>query len=475
MGPAKTDIAVIGAGISGLCAAHWLKKPGFKVRVLEKDSEPGGTMKTLRRQGFLIETGPNSALETTPLIGELMADLGLANEFLYANPAGKNRYILRDGVLRALPLSPFAFLTTRLFSVGAKFRLLKEPFIGRADKEESIAEFVTRRLGREFLDYAIDPFVAGVFAAKPDVLSVRSAFPKLYALEERYGGLIRGMLLGRSERSKRSEKAKDRAESFSFRRGMQEFPHALARGLGDAVEFDSKVSAIRDLARSTTETEDEPGAKRYEIEYLKNDHLETIEADAIVLAVPAETAAMLIQPFSPTVAHRLRSIHYPPVASVFAGFKRGQIPNALNGFGFLIPSREQRSILGCLWSSSLFPDRAPADCAALTVFVGGGRQPDLANKSEEELVALVCEELESIMHIQGKPLYWNVTKWRRAIPQYELGYQGILDQLADFETEHPGMFFCSNYRGGISVGDCVRSASATAEVVQAHIRRSSAR
>jgi protoporphyrinogen/coproporphyrinogen III oxidase len=187
MGPIKTDVIVIGEGITGLSTAYWLKKRGINVTVLAKDNGVGGTMKSVQEQGFLYETGANTALETTPHFKELVSDLKLESEFIYANPEGKNRYILRDNVLQSMPLGPGSFFLTKLFSTAAKFRVVKEPFIGRAEKEESVAEFVERRLGREFLDYAIDPFVAGVFAGKTEQLSVRSAFPKLYALEEKYG------------------------------------------------------------------------------------------------------------------------------------------------------------------------------------------------------------------------------------------------------------------------------------------------
>ena len=182
MGPLKKDVIVIGEGITGLGIAYWLKKRGVDVAVLAKDNEAGGTMKSVKDQGFLYETGANTALETTPHFKELISDLQLEAEFKYANPTGKNRYILRGGILYSLPLGPKSFISTKLFSGKAKVRLLQEPFIGRAEKEETIAEFVERRLGREFLEYAIDPFVAGVFAGSPQHLSVRSAFPKLYAL-----------------------------------------------------------------------------------------------------------------------------------------------------------------------------------------------------------------------------------------------------------------------------------------------------
>ncbi|MBI2619710.1 MAG: protoporphyrinogen oxidase [Ignavibacteriales bacterium] len=465
MNPKKVDVVIVGGGISGLCAAHWLAKRGVDVLLLEKDAEVGGTMKTVREQGYLVETGPNSALETTSLFRELVTDLSLESEFLYANPSGKKRYVLREGQLRALPLSPPAFLTSRLFSAKAKLRVLKEPFIGRATHEESIAEFVIRRLGREFLDYAIDPFVAGVYAARPEHLSVQAAFPKLYALEERYGGLVRGMIKGRKERTKRGEKGKDRAETFSFRHGMQVLPLALAQSLGDRVICRSKVTLVQDLTLDTTIPVDEPGARHFRVEFLLGDQSSEVEADVVILAVPTAAAASLIQPFSRETAQDLRNIHYPPVASVFLGYAQDQIGHSLDGFGFLVPSKESRSILGSLWSSSLFPERAPRGYAGLTTFVGGSRQPELVEKSEGVLIDLVAGELETAMQVRGKPVYWKVTKWPRAIPQYELGYLRTMDGLGRFEEEHPGLFLSGNYRGGISVGDCVTNASAMAERV----------
>lgn len=465
MGPEKCDVAVIGAGISGLCVAHWLAERGIDVRVLERDPDVGGTMKSLREQEFLIELGPNSGLETTPLIGELVESLRLEGQFLHADPVGRNRYVLKHGRLQALPLNPVAFLRTPLFSLSAKLRLLREPFIGRSLQEESIADFVIRRLGREFLEYAIDPFVAGVYASRPDQLSVRAAFPKLYALEERYGGLIKGMIQGRRERKARAETAKDRAETFSFRDGMQVFPIALSGALGPRVTTGAKVTALRDLTREQEAANDEPGLRRYEIEFLHQGAARRIEADSVVFTVPAFAAAPLVAHLSQPFARTLEGIHYPPVLSVFLGFRADQIGRPLDGFGFLIPSREKRQILGCLWSSSLFPGRAPRNHVALTSFVGGSRQPELTTQDDDALIGTVSKELQSCMQIEGNPVYSRVTRWPRAIPQYVLGYDRTMDAIASFEDDHPGLFFCSNYRKGIAIGDCIMSAHAMAERV----------
>lgn len=453
------DIVVIGAGISGLAVAHWLNKAGLRVLVLERDAEVGGTMKTISEHGFLVETGPNSALETTPLIQELVRDLNLQQEFLYAHPAGRNRFILKHGTLYALPLNPLAFLTTPLFSFFAKLRVLKELFIDRAEHEESIAEFVVRRLGQEFLDYAIDPFVAGVYAAKPERLSVQAAFPKLYALEKRYGGLLKGMVRGRKERRARAERAKDRAQTFSFLSGMQTLPRALAQRLGENVLCNAKATAIR--SREDTDQRKTPG--RYTIEFLHNGAPQSVQADFVVVATPAYSAADLLRPLSTATAQTLASISYAPVASVFLGFKREDVPHPLNGFGFLVPTVERRKILGCLWSSSLFPRRAPENTVGMTVFIGGSRQPELVEHDEEQLVQIALEELKSIMQITGKAVYWKATTWQRAIPQYEIGYGRTLVRLDQFEESYEGLVLCSNYRGGISVGDCIKSAHETAE------------
>ncbi|MFN3565107.1 MAG: protoporphyrinogen oxidase, partial [Burkholderiaceae bacterium] len=241
----EADAIVVGAGLSGLTTAFRLARQGLRVVVVEAASRPGGAIGSRRREGVLYELGPNSGLDTTPLIGELLADAGLSDERLEASAAASRRYILRDGALVALPTSPGAFLGTRLFSWRAKLALLREPFVAPAppDAEESVADFVRRRLGTEFLDYAIEPFVAGIYAGDPETLSVRAAFPRLAALERKYGSLIRGQILGARERNSRADKAKNAAASFSFRDGMQTLTDALARAL--PVECGVRVAAVR--------------------------------------------------------------------------------------------------------------------------------------------------------------------------------------------------------------------------------------
>jgi oxygen-dependent protoporphyrinogen oxidase len=457
----EATVVVVGAGVSGLCVAHWLRKHGVNVLVLEKESHSGGTMKTLREDGWLIEAGPNTALETTPLFQPLLEDIGLAEKRIYADSAASKRYILRDGTLHALPMGLVSFLTSRLWTWRGKLRLLKEPFVGRADNEESVAEFVRRRLGSEFLDYAINPFVAGVFAGNPESLSVQAAFPKLYALEEKYGGLIKGLVKGRKERKQRAEKAKSSAKLFSFVDGIQSLPDALATSLGDSIRYNCPVETIIPVR-----------AGRFPVYTVYGPNAATVASDvrAVVLSAPAYATAGIIHPIDPEMAKTLESIYYPPVAEVFMGFRQEQVGQPLDGFGFLIPEKEQRKILGTIWSSVLFPGRAPHDHAALTTFLGGARQPALTEQDDESIASAVLSELKTIMRVEGPPVYTKVTRWPKAIPQYSLRYPSILNAMTGFEQNFRGAFLCSNFRGGIAVGDCVANAEVTTNKVLEHLK-----
>ena len=437
---------VVGGGISGLCAAYWLTQENYDVTVLERDAIPGGAMKTVHRDGYLIDIGPNSSLETTPLFNDLFTSLGIIDKRVYANEHSNKRYILRNGKLHAIPMSPGLFLKSKLWSTKGKLRILKEPFVGRANGEESIAQFVERRLGREFLDYAINPFVAGVYAGNPEELSVRSAFPKLYRLEEVYGGLIKGMIKGRKERKQRAEQSKQSAKMFSFKDGMGTFPHALAVALGDRLIPNTTVTSV-----------DEQDGK-YKVTAETGDGQKAFTADHVILSVPAHHAASLLKPINTSINDTLNKIYYPPVTMVFFGYKADAITHPLDGFGYLIPAIEKRKILGTIWSSTIFPNRAPEGYAAFTTFVGGSRQPEITENDESTLRDIVHNEIASILGITKKPEFYYIREWKRAIPQYKLGYNKTIEQIEQFEKKHPGLHLGSNYRGGISVGDCVMNA-----------------
>ena len=448
--PSHTDAIILGAGISGLTTGFYLAEKGLRVRLLEKSPRVGGAIRSERREGFLIEFGPNTVLDTTPLLAELFQKLGIATERVDASTQAKNRYIVRGGKLHALPTSPLAFLKTPLFSTSAKLRLLLEPFISLApeDHEESLAEFVSRRIGPEFLDYAINPFVAGVYAGDPAQLSVQSAFPKLHDLEREHGSLIRGSILGARQRKKSGETPKSRAPMLGFHNGLQTFPDALHRTLGDSVSTGCDIRSISRTESGFSVT-------------LESD--EILEAPVLLSTVPAHSFANLSIDFAQSLATTLDSIAHPPVAMVFMGFDKPPGGIERDGFGFLVPAKEKRQILGCIWSSTVFDDRTPPGGAGLTTFVGGSRQPDLARLNDIGLAALVLDELRALMGITATPSLVAVQKWEKAIPQYQVGYGRTMDAITQFENETPGFFVAGNFRGGISVPDCVKPSRAMAD------------
>ncbi len=446
-------IVILGAGISGLATAYLLNKNGFDVYILEKKKEVGGSMESVYDNNFLFDRGPNSGLETTPLIGQLVEELDLKGQMVYANKKGNKRYILRNNRLHPLPMSPPAFLKTKLFSTSAKLRLMAEPFIGRSKDGyyQSIADFVKRRLGKEFLDYAINPFVAGVYAGNPEDLSVKSAFPKLYELEEKYGGLIVGTIKSMKQRKQRAEKSKQSAKMFSFKDGMQAFPSAIAKYLENKVITSAEVNSI---------IKKENG---YLVNYKIGNIDESLECDAVLSTIPAYTASEIFKPFDEKLAEHLNNIYYPPVLVLYLGYNETDINQPLDGFGFLIPAKEKKSFLGAIWSSVLFPNRAPLGQASFTLFIGGARNPEIGNIDKEILFKNARNEFESIMKINGEPTYINYRYWNKAIPQYNVGYIEHEKYFAEFEKNNPGIFLSGNYRGGISVGDCIKNTEVTAD------------
>jgi oxygen-dependent protoporphyrinogen oxidase len=457
----RLDTVVIGGGVSGLATAVRLKRAGHTTMVLEKQKRTGGSVVSSLKNGFLVDYGPNSTLETSPEIRKFVDDLGLSGRRVYANDSAGNRYIVRNGQLQSLPMNPPQFLKSQLFSWRAKLRLLAEPFIAPApqDREETIAAFVKRRLGQEFLDYAINPFIAGVYAGDPEKLSVRSAVAKIYALEKNYGSLIKGAIRGARERKKRSDVDKTKAKLFSFQNGMQELISAMDRELGESVKLQAEINNLA------------PVEDGWRVECSINGESIALETVSVIFTAPAHATAGLLQHLDQSLASQLNAISYPPVAMVFLGYSNDVSCRPLDGFGFLIPKVENRRILGTIWSSTLFPDRAPEGGIALTTFVGGMRQPELAALDDEELTDLVTGELKELLDLQAKPGFVEVKKWPKAIPQYELGHQDKLDAVEKFEIEHPGLYLSGNFRGGISVGDCILRSAEVAGTVSEYCRK----
>ncbi len=450
------SVAIIGAGITGLTAAFCLKRKGVPVTVYEASDRVGGAIQSIRAEGYLAEFGPNTILETSPKVAQLVRDAGLASRRLDPDPRASARYVVRYQRPIAMPSSPLGFFTTELFTGKAKLALLREPFVPprRDGKEESVAEFVLRRLGQEFLDHAIDALVAGVYAGDPYKLSVPQAFPKLGQLEARYGSLIKGQIFGAGERKRRGEIAKDRAPKFSFDEGLQVLPDTLRGNLGEAVRLNTAVTRLTQTSEGWTLNLCERGQPT------------RAEHSAVIYAGTAfRLAEMEVQSAMPLHFNTFAEIRYPPVASVVLGFRREDVAHPCEGFGMLIPKVEGFKILGTIFSSSLFPNRAPAGHLTLTSYIGGERNPELALLPPAKLFALTCEDLRVLLGVKGKPTFQHSVYYPKAIPQYNVGYGRFRDLMSDIERKAPGLFFAGHYRHGIALSDTIVSGCDVADRV----------
>ena len=444
------SVAIIGAGITGLTAAFYLKRKGVPVTVYEAGARAGGVIQSSRQNGFLAESGPNTILETSPKISELIRDLNLESRRIYPSPDAKNRYVVRDKKPVAMPSSQAEFLTTKLFSARAKFALAREPFVPprRDGVEESVAEFVLRRLNQEFLDRAIDPLVAGIYAGNPHKLSVQHVFPKLLEAEQKHGSLLKGQFFGAGERKESGEVSRRDAKMFSFDEGLQVLTDTLATQLGDSLKLNTQVTKLlqtKDGWRVLTSSGE-------------------VEHDAVIYCGTAfKLAELKIEPQASIDLSTFSEIRHPPVASVVLGFRREDVAHPLDGFGMLIPKIEEFKILGTIFSSSLFPNRAPENFVAFTSYIGSERQPELASLPTEKLVELVCEDLRVLLGVKNKPVFTHHYFWPRAIPQYNVGYGKFKDLLNEIESKACGLFFAGHLRDGISLGDSIASGAGIAE------------
>ncbi len=454
------SVAIIGGGITGLTAAFYLKRSGVPVTVYEASGRVGGVIQSLRKDGYLAEFGPNTILESSPHVAQLIRDADLESRRLYTDPRAEARYVVRCRRPAAMPGSPLGFFTTNLFTTSAKLAVLREMFIAarRDGKEESVAEFVLRRLNREFLDHAIDALVAGIYAGDPQKLSVPHAFPKLAQAEARHGSLIKAQLFGARERKQRGEVAKDRAPKFSFDEGLQVLPDALHVRLGDSVQLNSSVVRLTQMPDDWT------------LDIRQSGRDFRVNHGAVIYAGTAYRLAELeVQARMPLHLTTFGEIRHPPIASVVFGFRREDVTHPAEGFGMLIPRIEGFKILGTIFSSSLFPNRAPAGHITLTSYLGGERNPALASLPPAQLCETTLADLQVLLGVKGKPTFTHTAFYPHAIPQYNVGYGRYRELMSDIEDDAPGLFLAGHYRDGVSLSDSIVSGANIAKRVGTYL------
>ena len=458
----RVPVLVVGAGISGLVCAYALRKAGIDAQIVEAGAEPGGVIRSQRGDGFLLELGPQS-FSATPPIRALVQELGLEDQIVEAPPRAP-RFVLVGGDLRQVPLSPPAFFASGLFGVRTKWSILRD-VLGRSaapSADESVAAFVRRKFSDELLDKLVGPFVSGIYAGDPECLSLRAAFPQLDEAEKTAGSVIRGMMRA----AKAAGGPKQRPALQGFREGNAALIKALAAKLGSALRCGAEVKSVARNGAASEEMQE-----RFSVVVSTAGEEYTIETKCLVVATPTMAAAKVLRNVDAAFESPLGGIEYAPVAIVSLGYRKSDVGNNLDGFGFLVPRSAQLQTLGTVWNSSLFPGRAPEGQVLLTSFVGGATNPQSAALPAEELVALVHREIAPLLAIRQPPIFSNVEFYPRAIPQYNLGHAERIEKLMSLREKHSNLWLAGNYLRGPAFGACVEHAREVAEQVRKRIKQ----
>jgi protoporphyrinogen/coproporphyrinogen III oxidase len=444
---------ILGGGISGLVCAYALRKAGIDACLLEASPRTGGVIHSVRREGYLLERGPQS-FSGTEALHSLCSELSLESELREA-PLRAPRYVLIGGELRPVPLSPPAFFASSLVGAGTKATIARDMFSKShpPEQDESVADFVRRKFSAELLDRLVGPFISGIYAGDPERLSLRSAFPQLHEAEKSAGSVIRGMM----RQAKAGKKSRQRPTLQSLGEGNEMLVCALSAKLDKALRLGTDVARVEAKRDGTT--------RGFELRIRGPLQEETISADCLILATPTDMAGRLLADVSPAFGSVLSAIQYAPVAIVSLGYPRSVVGHPLDGFGFLVPRSEKLRILGSVWNSSLFPGRAPEEHVLLTSFVGGATDLEAITLSPENLAGLVHREIAAILAIGKPPTFSNVQIYPRALPQYNLGHSERLAQLERLRLDTSNLWFVGNYLRGPSIGACVEQCLTVAQEV----------
>lgn len=432
-------IAVVGAGIAGLASAYYLRKRGYDVEIFESSGSAGGAVRSqLKEEKYLVELGPNAFLASADPLLRLSRELSIEPLIVGSEDVSCKRYVHRHGRLHELPVKPGTFLKSGIMSAAGKARLFFEPFIkSKSPETESLADFVTRRAGREVLEALVDPFASGVWAGNPSELEMKSVLPKIVEVESEYGSVFKGMRKLSGEISKKG--------LLSFRWGLGTLTARLEEELSSRIRFKHPVAGIEPLASG-----------RFKIR-LEGNYV-PMEACAVVIAAPAYVASKIFSGVDKDISSLLSAIPYVPLAVVHTAFKTADVPRKLDGFGVLVPRAERIRLLGSIWSSAMFDGRAPKGEALITNFIGGATDIGLIELSDDEIIEEVLRGLESVMGIKSSPKFVNIKRWANSIPQYTIGHGSRIEKIRSRIEKIPRVFLTGSYFNGVSVSDTIADA-----------------
>lgn len=453
----ETDILVIGAGLTGLTTAHYLHKSNRNFIVLERKNEVGGDIQTAKEGDFVFEKGPSTGVMSNDTVAELFDDIKAYCTLEGASKEVNKRYILKNGHWEALPAGLISGITTPLFRFSDKLRILGEPFRKPGtNPNETLDQFVIRRLGKSMLDYAVDPFILGVYAGDPSYLVPRFALPKLYNLEQKYGSFIGGTIKLHREKARTGQlKKKQPHRIFSVEGGLSNFMHGIYQSAG----IENFILGVKELSISY-----ENGI--YHAQGIKEDGSPiSVKAKKVISTCGAYELPVLFPFLEKEKIDKIDNLLYARVVQVALGFKHWDGFH-IDAFGGLIPFKEKRDILGVLFPSAFLKERAPKGGAMLSVFVGGVRRPEMVEKSDDEIREIVKREVKDIMQMKTfEPDIFNIYRYKHAIPQYGADCEARFVTIEQIEKQYPGLILGGNLRNGIGMADRIQQAKTLAESI----------
>ncbi|MHB1418258.1 MAG: protoporphyrinogen oxidase [Bacillota bacterium] len=469
-------IVIVGGGITGLAAAYAIQKASREQEVeyllFERDNRLGGKILTEEVEGFVIEGGPDCFLTEKPQVAQLCRDMGIEDRLLGTYEENKGTFVLSNGQLHRLPeglmlmvptkILPFAL--SRLISWPGKLRMALDWFIPpkKSETDESLGSFVRRRLGAEALDKIAEPLIGGVHAGDPEAMSLKASFPRFLDMEKKYGSLIRAMLAARKKipRPASATGRPQRTYFTSFIDGMGELVTALGARL------DSQRVIAGEEVTGIVEGHGSNGEAIYTV-HVKG--REPVTAQAVIVAVPANDAAMLLDQIEPATAEKLAGISLASSATVTLVYRRDELPAFPKSFGFVIPASEKRKIMAVTFTSLKWNRDKDERYLLIRVFVGGAKNQKLAELQEKEIIELVQKELKAILGITASPHLARVYRWHKGMPQYTLGHLERVQTIEEGLTRHPGLYIAGGSYRGIGTPDCINSGTAAAEKALAYL------
>ena len=436
----EVETIILGAGISGLTLGHYLNKRDKDFLIFESSKYIGGNISTKNKKGFICENGPNTVLINNKSVQDLISDLKIKNDIIYPNDNNKKRFLIRKGKLIEIPQSLAQFIMSNILSLTAKIRIFFEIFIKKSDSNLSVYDFFSRRFGKEFHDILIEPFLTGVYAGNTRKMSIKYVLKKIWEAEQNYGSVILGFM----KRESRNISPK----SFNFKNGLSDLTNALQHKIKDKIRFTSKITSISKIGNL------------YEIT-VNNDI--KYRCSKLISTIPAYALSDII--FDKKLSQNLKKIYYCPIYVLHLGIEKQKIKDDISGFGVLTKPSDNKSFLGIIFNSRIFPHVAPSEKDLMTVMVGGTRQEELLKTDKDLLFDKIISDIRKLISYDGQIIMKHDFLWEKGIPQYGLEHDYITNEIKNFENKNKDLHILGNYVNGISVSDCIEKASKLSKIL----------